>query len=121
MHNPEPILPMLQEVVFHFEDGRISFAQLHQLPDGSFHASQTMALNAGSSGEEQFYAQVPCPAQSTAIQAFEQMVERARFIAEKGETSLSAVNNPNNARYIPIDLQKQFAPGIEIRLNGEKA
>ncbi|MNX95674.1 hypothetical protein D3C86_1279570 [compost metagenome] len=109
----------MQEINFHFADGRVAFSHLRQHPDLSWFAEQTLLLAEGSSGHGQFYPQVPCPAGATADQAFAELVERAEFRAKEAMTTLSAVNNPNNDEFVKIPSQKLMAPGVEIRLNGE--
>lgn len=112
------VLQPMQEFAFHFANGSVTFAHLYQHPDHSWFASQTLPLQAGSTGSGQFYASVPCPNGATADQAFEMLVERAEHYAKAAGTTLDAVDNPNNDEFVTVTSQRQIAPAIEVRLNG---
>jgi len=109
----------MQEFTFHFADGRVAFAHLYQHPDLSWFASQTELLAGDSVSAGQFYASVPCPRGATAEQAFEMLVQRAVGGSTVAGTTLTAIDNPNNDEFVKIAAQRQLAPGVEIRRNGQ--
>lgn len=113
------VMQPMQEFAFYFANGIVTFAHLYQHPDKSWFASQTAPLKAGSTSGGQDYAWVPCPSGATADQAFEMLVERAEHHAKAVETVLSAVDNLNNDEFVKIAAQRQLAPGVEIRKNGQ--